>query len=510
MHVCREWPGHVVVPVYVDFQINGNCLEQEIKSRRAFIDVKIHYKLMPDWPCLVWFATLVRGDNAIRVQHGSQVETQDAWFCEAIWDGDFECGNFDKTDIVFGSGCRTRENHAVFVSSNGVSDRLHHHQKGSESYVSNSLACLVSVLDLDIDPWYPDYYRDFFSICDGIDHYKSELQTESGPVYLTYHRNLIWNGDCLVPAPKPFPNRDFSTFEGYRGFLVSSLEALADNMRANGRNTTYKPISTASSGYDSLAVTILTREINNRDVICFETSRQGRDDNGEASVTKLGFDALVFQRTQWRKHAFAEIPFIAADACGRDAVFMAAKEALPQRVLFSGFHGGAAWKMQPPNTGSNFARTDNAGLSQTEYRLQVGYLHCPVPVIGARQCSQIADLSQSPVMEPWSVGGGYDRPIPRRIIEEAGIDRSMFGFGKRATGLHLFRKTEFMQFMPGSESFHDYMTWIRLKSRKSRPTDNYDNPKMVQSRIEVPLFEHLFPWALERMKPVFTEVADKY
>ena len=38
-------------------------------------------------------------------------------------------------------------------------------------------------------------------------------------------------------------------------------------------------------------------------------------------------------------------------------------------------------------------------------------------------------------MTPWSVGGGYDRPIPRRIAESAGVDRQAFGQRKRAVAV---------------------------------------------------------------------------
>ena len=95
---------------------------------------------------------------------------------------------------------------------------------------------------------------------------------------------------------------------------------------------------------------------------------------------------------------FAEIPFIAADACGRDTIFTAVKSVLPRRVLLSGFHGGAVWAISPSNKSSDFARTDNAGLSQTEFRLQVGYIHCPVPMLGARQRERIMAISQSSEM----------------------------------------------------------------------------------------------------------------
>jgi hypothetical protein len=36
-------------------------------------------------------------------------------------------------------------------------------------------------------------------------------------------------------------------------------------------------------------------------------------------------------------------------------------------------------------------------------------------------------------MKPWSVGNNYDRPIARRIIEEAGVDRRAFGMRKMAS-----------------------------------------------------------------------------
>lgn len=37
-------------------------------------------------------------------------------------------------------------------------------------------------------------------------------------------------------------------------------------------------------------------------------------------------------------------------------------------------------------------------------------------------------------MAPWKVGNiGYDRPIPRRIAEEKGVDRHLFGQSKKAS-----------------------------------------------------------------------------
>ena len=38
------------------------------------------------------------------VHCGPWVELRSNWFCEAAWDGQFDQGDFDRTDIVAGSG----------------------------------------------------------------------------------------------------------------------------------------------------------------------------------------------------------------------------------------------------------------------------------------------------------------------------------------------------------------------------------------------------------------------
>ena len=42
-------------------------------------------------------------------------------------------------------------------------------------------------------------------------------------------------------------------------------------------------------------------------------------------------------------------------------------------------------------------------------------------------------------MDPYRIGGNYDRPVPRRIVEEAGVARLLFGQTKKAaTPITLF------------------------------------------------------------------------
>ncbi|MEI6727291.1 MAG: hypothetical protein WCN81_13850, partial [Actinomycetes bacterium] len=63
----------------------------------------------------------------------------------------------------------------------------------------------------------------------------------------------------------------------------------------------------------------------------------------------------------------------------------------------------------------------------------VGFACAPAPYLGGRAAESITAISRASEMDPFSVGGTYDRPIPRRIGEEAGLARSDFGQEKAAT-----------------------------------------------------------------------------
>lgn len=62
------------------------------------------YAAIKRWPRLAWVARCRTGRDRVEVLHGSGVEIGPGWFCEAVWDGDFEAGAFDRTSVVFGTG----------------------------------------------------------------------------------------------------------------------------------------------------------------------------------------------------------------------------------------------------------------------------------------------------------------------------------------------------------------------------------------------------------------------
>ena len=462
------------------------------------------YQKEKKWPPLAWIAICLPDHDLITVHHGPDVDTRSEWFCEAAWDGEYADGNFDRTNTIFGSGCRIRGDDVYFISSGFVSDRLQHIQIGRTWYISNSLACLAAVLDLNFDPWYPWYYEDFSSITEGIDNYKPAIETNQGEVKLTYYRNLLWDGVQLSEIDKPQAAEKFHDFSSYHEFLSATLACLASNLGAVERTFTYESVSTSSSGYDSLAVSVLSKAMNNHDVICVPDDRIGRSDNGTELIKKLGMNPLVIDRNAWRDEAFAEAPFIAADGCGRDAWLSAAHEHLPRRLLLTGNFGGWSWAIPARNSPNNFYSASPPGLSMSEFRLITGYLHCPVPCLGVEHIGTIRNIGASEEMQDWSIGGRYDRPIPRRIIEQAGLLRGSFAVRKTATNIHLFRKNEFDRYMAGTASFRDYMQWLRKQSRLTPPPAEMTELTVpARERIEIPLFRHMFPWAIEHVKQYY-------
>ena len=480
------------------------------------------YEQRQDWPPNAWLALCTQDSDAVLVYHGRQVETSDEWFCEAVWTGEFEAGGFDQADTVFGSGGRLRDGNLTFVSATSTVDRLQFTQDKDAVLVSNSLVCLVANSKIQLDRCYPDYYQDFRSVVKGIDLVKLDVRTTSGNLKLCYFHNLVWTGKEIEQQEKPFTEHDFSTFELYSEFMFSSVKALLDNGRSQSRKHPFEPLGTVSTGYDSPTVAVLAAASGCKEAITFEAARGGDNDSGEHIADRLGMNCTVISRDDWQQQDFPEVSFLAGDAYGEEMHYACAGEMLSGRMLLTGFTGGQVWNKQIKNLGPNIARSDNSGLALTEYRLWQGFIHCPVPYIGARQVSAINKISKSSAMESWDVPGNYNRPICRRMVEEEGVPREWFGQGKRATSVVLWNPDEVFLTEKSRADYNDSLNglfWDFIKARRLHPTvRRYIRPvasalawplppKVVKKRLpylrkltetDVDLFHNLFPWAVNR------------
>lgn len=385
-------------------------------------------------PALAWIAEVGIGSRVIQVQVGHLVEHGPEFVCEAVWDGPFSRFDFDKTDLVFGSGLRLREGNVVFVSPGPILDRLWHVQKDSTLYVSNSLPLLLARSGLRLRYDYDGYRRDIDSICKGLMRYTPEIPSDGETIQINYSTNLIWNGSDLVRSPKPI-GQSWSTYEAYRSYLMDVAERLGDNATDASRRTPVSPVTTISKGYDSPAAAVVARRAGATQAHTIVQARSllRRSDDGSEIAEMLGYSCARYRVNQ--KTLQDELPFLAALGWSMDINFSVFRFKEPLNLLFTGLHGGAFWDPTEGVPTGRISRQDPNGVGLTEYRLRHGIINCPIAMWGAQHEAVMNELSSSAEMANWSVGGDYDRPIPRRLVEEAGVPRSAFGQRKKATSL---------------------------------------------------------------------------
>ena len=486
--------------------------------------MRLEYRLEARWPVQAWLAEC--GPDRVVVRHGSRVETREQWFCEAVWDGAFADGDFDRTDIVAGSGGRLRGGGFTFVPAGNTVDRIQSidvppppGETAGRTLVSNSLACLLAVSGATVYPRYRFHRRDMQSIVKGLKKYKRTLDTSLGPCRLWYFNNVAWDGRKLTEVAKPDPQRDFSAFEPYHEFLQRTLALVTRNAADPARRHPVTPIGTMSSGYDSTTVGTLARDCGQKEVITFDEARTHESDSGAVAAGHLGLRAIVVRREGWRKHHLPEVPFLTAEGGGEDRFFLDAQDHLRGRLLLTGYHGDKIWGKSPYGPDSllphpEIKRGDRSGLSLTEFRLSTGFIHCPVPFWGARHIHKVVAISRQPAMKPWDVPGDYSRPICRRIVETAGVPREAFGKSKLAVSV--------IENVLSDSSRPDYNRWCARHGIEGELFDRVVRkairslPRPASGRFRHMFYgdrvpscrDYFFPWALERRAAVYRWTPD--
>jgi hypothetical protein len=431
-------------------------------------DFSFAYEPASSWPSLAWLAICEPGAKSIRVIHGAGLECHKQWFCEAVWDAAFPEGEFDRTDLVFGSGGRLREREIIFVSPGSTVDRLQWAVRDNRTFISNSLPCLLEAIGAVLDASFRGYGDLFHQIVHGIDQDFPDLPIVGGRVRFTYFHNLVWNGSEIGTAPKPDPQRDFGTFESYTGFVSSALQRIADNMASRARKQPLDWLGTISRGYDAATCTALACSAGLKRVLTYDESQPGISDDGSEIARRLKLQPVVVNRSAWKAQRSAEALFLAADGWGKEVALAGTPVNLHGHVLITGHGGDNGWAMTfksaglPPNSSvepslQSLVRGSFSGLSMTEYRLHAGFIHLPLPFMGLRQLPDLLKLSNSSEMAQWDIGGDYNRPICRRVLQQAGVARDMFGTWKTGPAIRFLRGEDAWS-PTGKRSF---LRWLR-------------------------------------------------
>lgn len=388
-------------------------------------------RIVPAWPKLAWVAVFAEGAETIDVYHGPMVETGDGWIAEAVWAGDFSDGDFDRTDLVFGTGIRCRGDYVAFVTSGTTFDRLWYSLGVSTFFVSNSLAALLAACGLSLRDDYPCYSRDLYSVTNGLHTYEREIVTTGAPIRNIVYSNLRYDRHGFSELGKPDRTPQLSDFHVYRSFLFETADYLKRNMTAPERSHRVVPLATLSTGYDSSAAAVIAKRAGCRRAasIRHSSSVWRGSDSGEETARFLGLDCVVydkrgqdfpFERTIWA-------------ATGRPSELDLTVFDYPEPLctLFTGHHGDKIWDRTEADLSDPFGHAGFSGRGLCEFRLHRGFFHCPVPFWGYCHAAEIQRISRSPEMSPWTLCRHYDRPIPRRLVEEEGVPRDKFGMRKK-------------------------------------------------------------------------------
>jgi len=411
--------------------------------------VKFESELVPGMAPLAWVFTWTSAGER-RLLHGSAVRVDEEWFMEGCHDQS-EAGDLAAAANVFGSGMCVGEDSVLVVTPSHTLESTYIYRFAGGWSVSNSLALLAAHHDF-MPPWDSGYGGSVGSTVLGVDDCTKRLfRTRRGEIlrYTYYNIELTLDGR-VRQIRKPMPPA-FGDYGGYIAYLRTVLGAV---FAGSGRAGGYLPLAACSSGYDSACVAALAASLGCEEALTLRTSLDGRDDSGRRVGEILGLRVHEFDRPDSLEESFEEVATFLATGVGWQGIYYVNfGHLLEGRVHTTGFHGGHIWDVNiEPNT--VLARNLAAGCYLQEFRLWKNFIHVPVPMIAAVRHPDIAAISRSSEMSAFRIGGNYDRPIPRRILEEAGVPRACFAQAKRHVN-QLFHADPTRPGQPARRAFAD-------------------------------------------------------
>lgn len=415
-------------------------------------------------PRLAWCCRIERGSDTAHVVHGPWVAARHDFLFEGAWDGPYGERRPSGASACFGSGAEAREDAIVFVTPTHMLERLHAIRVRDTLWVSNSLVFLLAATGEALDERYRFYHFDFMTNMRGYRRYRPAVRTRSGrELRVFFHANIIVDSSLEIRTePKSLPP-EFTGYDDYLGYLRGVVTRVGENAASPDRGAGYAPLATISSGYDSPACALLATEIGCSEAITFGRARPGYqedDDSGRVIADVLGLRVQEFDRTSYRSlDTFPEAEFLAYGTGGEEVVFAPLADVLSRRLLFTGYLGDAVWNRVTERVSTELPMLYPGGSSLGEFRLRSGFIHFPLPTAGYIRHPSVYAISNSASMRPWALDTEYDRPIPRRMLEEVGVPRDAFGRTKKAITQPLWN-TEALDQLMAPRSYCDFAEFI--------------------------------------------------
>jgi hypothetical protein len=398
---------------------------------------------LADIPPLAWMVD-VGTQPRIVVGTGVDIRTVNGRLevSEGCWEGEFSRSAVDEARHLFGSGIVVDKDGVLFCTASHTLEALYVYRNERVTLVSNSYAFLIKYAKLNLDSSVC-IYRNAHTVRSGIRSYEKLLYSSGNDrIFRFVHCNFRLRGGEFEILDKREPPR-FPDFGSYRDYLLDVLRGVRDNAASSEREQRYRLVTTVSSGYDSVAAASLGAALGCVGAVTLTTGKRRRSDSGRPIADALGLPCVERERRiESTGRDPVEADFIVSFDPG-DSAYTAFADILPRSLLLIGDHGDALWNPSVPPSDC-IERKDTCGMGLQEFRLQTNFVTVPIVFIGALRHRDVQAISLSDEMRPFSVGGDYDRPIPRRIAEEAGVPRALFGQRKEAVNVNLFHGERMM------------------------------------------------------------------
>lgn len=434
----------------------------------------LQYICVANLPSLAWCALIGKNQAQVTIFHGTGVVTRPEAFVEGAWNGDFNQFNFLEASVMSGTGGRAENGAIRFTGSTDRLNPLCSVDTLDTRYVSNSMLLAMSASGEEPDPIYPYYPYDLIKIWrQGLFCQHGTFPLRSGRklgihfgVILEVQKDGSMKTECHDPGILP------TDYTHFKSLLDDAVSAVITNAQSAERKAGYRPLAALSRGYDSTASAILAREAGCRETVSLLDTHDSDPtlDSGLINAERLGMTCHEVDRwshVSLEAAPISELSLFGIAGCSPIAGF---ENLLPGKIFVTGHFGGNIY--DPIKSGltpelSQCWVKKASGVGMMEYRLRVGFLTFSPFVIMARHYQAIHGISHAPSMQAWQVEGKYNRPIPRRIIEDAGLPRGSFAEIKKAGGHAHFPHKKWTS-SPAMKDYLDYVRQSHAQVERSR------------------------------------------
>lgn len=436
--------------------------------------MNITYQVNSKLPALAWIANVVK--DQVEVICGPKVETRDNFWVEGAWGGEFLSADFDSAEWFCGTGAVIRDDSIVFATPTGMHAGLYLLEEDNEVIISNSLPFIMAAQGYDFDPKWP-WYEKFFNwnVLQGIHKYEKNVHAlkincdkpkVDERIQMVLYRNITVDNRGKVSVEIKRDSKGFDSFDEYYSRLVNTMKSLTINAQDENRKVKYQVTSFISSGYDAATCSAIAKEAGAESVMTFSAKGKYKADSGVAAAKYLGYKNIIERDADAYKsrNDFPETITMAGGDIGTEISFCSFDEDMKDHLVYSGENGDFVWgKVEGYQTVNDEIHIvwRNSEIGLWESHLHQEYIPVPMTSFGIRHWPDLFRISNSAEMQKWSVGGDYDRPIPRRILETKGLPRD--SFGKRKYGAGFFYAFDWKKRILGrmsSKSAYEFESYL--------------------------------------------------